>query len=114
MAVTDRKPNQRIGRIQPGQPIKATFLNALADGTNQALAGIDPPKSLKRPIPQNQINEVADTATGERRFVQVSKVVTVINIECPDDPTVNFDVERIDEITFISNDELLTLVFDWS
>lgn len=114
MAVTDRKPNQRIGRIQPGQPIRAAFLNALVDGTNELLAGIDPPKSLKRPIPQNQINEVSNITTGERRFVQVSKVVTVINIECPNDPTVNFDVERIDEITFMSNDEMLTLVFDWS
>lgn len=114
MAITDRKPSQRIGRIQRGDPITAAFLNALAEGTNQALAGIDPAKSLKRPIPQNQINEVSDTVTGERRFVQLSKVVTVINIECPNDPAVNFDVERIDEITFSSNDDLLTLVFDWT
>lgn len=114
MTIKDRKPAHRVQRISRGQPITALFLNALVDGTNEALAPIEPPKSLKRPRPTNQINEVSDIITGERRFVEFSKKTTTLIVECPNDPDTNHEVTRIDEISFQDGEDILTLVLDWS
>lgn len=115
MGTKDRNPAQRISRIRRGDPITATFLNALADGANQTIAGLNPPRSIKVRSTDNQINEVSDGAiTGERRFVQVSKITTLLTIECPNDPEVSWEIERIDEITFVAGEDTITFVLDWA
>lgn len=114
MATKDRNVTHRIPRIRRGQAITADYLNALADGANRAIAGLDPPRSIKVRSTDNQINEVQQgSIVGERTFTEVSKVTTIINIECPNDPAVNFDVERIDQITFVAGEDTWTFVLDW-
>lgn len=109
MSTKDRRPTIRIRRIRRGDPIRADYLNQLADGANAALAGLDPPRSLRVRSKDDQINELQQGTGGQERiFTEISRATTTVTV--PEDS----EVERIDQISFQAGNEVLTLILDWS
>lgn len=109
MSTKDRRPTIRIRRIRRGDPIRADYLNQLADGANAALAGLDPPRSLRVRSKDDQINELQQGTGGQERiFTEISRATTTVTV--PEDS----EVERIDKISFQAGNEVLTLILDWS
>lgn len=109
MSTKDRRPTIRIRRIRRGDPIRADYLNQLADGANAALAGLDPPRSLRVRSKDDQLNELQQGTGGQERiFTEISRATTTVTV--PEDS----EVERIDQISFQAGNEVLTLILDWS
>ena len=114
MAESDRKNAHRLPRIKRGDPIRATYLNALADGVNTVLAAPNPPRSMRVRSDAEQINRFDDLLTGQRVFTTESMVTSLVEIASEADPDIIVIVERIDEITFRSGEELMTLIITWT
>lgn len=109
MSTKDRRPTIRIRRIRRGDPIRADYLNQLADGANAALAGLDPPRSLRVRSKDDQLNELQQGTGGQERiFTEISRATTTVTV--PEDS----EIERIDKISFQAGNEVLTLILDWS
>lgn len=109
MSTKDRRPTIRIRRIRRGDPIRADYLNQLADGANAALASLDPPRSLRVRSKDDQINELQQGTGGQERiFTEISRATTTVTVPAES------DIERIDRISFQAGNEVLTLVLDWS
>jgi len=115
MATKDRRPTIRIRRIRRGDPIRADYLNQLADGANAALSGLDPPRSLRVRSKDDQINELQQGTGGQERiFTETERTTTTVRVTQEGDDSVWVDVERIDKISFQAGNEVLTLVLDWA
>ena len=110
MTTKTRKPTIRISPIRRGDPIRAGYLNQLAQGANIALSGLDPPRSLRVRSTDDQLNELqqGSSSGSERIFTEISRATTTVTV--PEDS----EVELIDQISFQAGDEILTLVLDWS
>lgn len=113
MGTTDRKAVRPVRAIKRGDPLTARYFNRLADGVNQSLAALDPPRSLKVRSTDEQLNAL--TNEPGRQFQEISRTTTTVRIYQDDDPTSDnwVDVERIDVITFRAGADEMTLILDW-
>lgn len=114
MGIEDRNNAERVTKILSGQAISARWLNKLVDGTNEALAGLDPPRSLRQRSTQEQVNTLEEpTATPNLIVLETALCEThEVTIASDNDPSITFTIARVDKIVFSYLDRLFELRID--
>jgi hypothetical protein len=121
----------RVLRLRRGEPIRARYLNALADSVDELRARVsrleggagtqatDANPQGSNLSPDQLLDPTLDAASvtqglnAGRVLSEIARLVTVVRVENPSDPAQYVDVERVEVITFGDNDgEKMTLIFD--
>jgi hypothetical protein len=121
----------RVNRLRRGEPIRARYLNAIADSVDELRARVarleggagtqasDASPQSSNLSPEQLLDPAIDAASvlrglnAGRVLTEIARLVTVVRVENPSDPAQFVDVERVEIVTFGDTDgEKVTLVFD--
>lgn len=121
----------RVNRLRRGEPIRARYLNAIADSVDELRARVsrleggegtqatDANPQASNLSPAQLLDPTLDAASvtqglgAGRVLSEIARLVTVVRVENPSDPAQFVDVERVEIVTFGDADgEKVTLIFD--